>query len=141
MILALKSGEELAHKLPCKVICNAVPGKAAGSHQIGPQSFVVLANHFRGQVSTECRLADAVRTGTKKSVTCYPDPCPPFNQRVCLPRVRDNLNILTPSEPVDHLLAYLGCAFVGPEGINIQSLYSGETVCSVGITVWRGRKH
>jgi hypothetical protein len=46
MILTLESGEELAHKLPCKVIWNAVQGKVAGSHQIGPQRFVVLANYF-----------------------------------------------------------------------------------------------
>jgi hypothetical protein len=141
MILTLERGEELAHKLPCKVSRNAVPGKVAGSHQIGPQHFVVLANYFRGQKSPECRLADAVRARTKRNVTCYPDPTRPFDQRVCLFWIRDYLNILTPSEPADYLLTHLGCALVGPERINVQLPYLGETASSLGINVGRGRKH
>src|SRR5580692_9501972 len=53
LIMTLKSCQQLAHQLASEVIRDSVPGKLAGTHQVGPQGLATFADQFHGQKAFE----------------------------------------------------------------------------------------
>jgi hypothetical protein len=124
--MTLKSCQQLAHQLASEVIRDSVPGKLAGTHQVGPQGLATFADQFHGQKAFERGLAEAIRAGTESNVAGRPDPAGTLNDGVGLPRIGDNLNFVALSQALDHLLTYGNCVSVAPERIDIQLFYLGE---------------
>ncbi len=53
--------------------------------------------------------------GTERNVARDPDSSGAFDKGVRLPLIGDDLNVVTLSQALDHLLPYSSCVFIGSE--------------------------